>query len=131
MAATPDQPVSTGNLSAMLMSMSQRFDGFCERHLSASGTMGNLQVISSEGVTLGGSTLSLPAGTYLLDVEVSSGSLTIDGSEVASGSYVIGGGSYTIGTTGGSTGFRAVLNVVQLRGGGRLLAAPAPLREAA
>lgn len=130
MAATSDQPVSTGNLSAMLMSMSQRFDGFCERHLSASGTMSDMNVISSSGVTLGGSTLSLPAGTYLLDVEVSSGSLAIDGIEVASGSYVIGGGSYTIGTTEESTGFRAVLNVVQLRGG-QLLAAPAPLREAA
>lgn len=131
MAATSDQPVSTGNLSAMLMSMSQRFDGFCERHLSASGTMSSMNVISSSGVTLVGSTLSLPAGTYLLDVEISSGSLAIDGNQVASGSYVIGGGSYTIGTTGGETGFRAVLNVVQLRGGGRLLAAPAPLREAA
>ena len=65
-----------------------------------------------------GFSLSLPAGTYLLDVEVSSGSLVIGGSQVASGSYVIGGGSYTIGTTSGSTGFRAVLNVVQLRGGG-------------
>lgn len=116
MAATSDQPVSTGNLSAMLMSMSQRFDGFCERHLSASGTMGSLQVISSSGVTLGGSSLSLPAGTYLLDVEVSSGDLTIDGSSVVSGSYVIGGGSYALGS--GTTGYRAVLNVVQLRGGG-------------
>lgn len=115
MAATSDQPVSTGNLGAMLMSMSQRFDGFCERHLFAAGTMNDIQVISSSGVTLSGNTLSVPAGTYLLEVEVETGSFTIDGLVVTSGSYVIGGGSYVLGSS--TTGFHATLSVVQLRGG--------------
>ena len=100
MAVTDTQPVSTGNLAAMLTSMASRMDGFMGAHVTIVGDYANriirMNVVSRSNVNVNADNgkVTLPEGTFLMSVI--EGRPRMDGVDLAVGNYIIAGGkSYT------------------------------------
>ena len=123
MAVTDSQPVSTGNLSALLLSMEQGMDGFLDSYICA-GLAANGINQSAEpvlhNVTVDGGSFTLPSGTYIMSVYGGEARIS-DGPILLPGDYVIPGGTYIISKTDSQL---TSISIVKLcnAGGGQLLA---------
>lgn len=124
MALTGNEPVSTGNLKAVLMAMAKDEDGFlgayataaCSKQDNASAKP-TLWSACASGVSFSGTNMTLPAGVYLLSVAVETNGeyLALGDSVLFPGDYVIAGGkSYALNVSPGS---QTSFTIVKLGGG--------------
>lgn len=127
MALTGNEPVSTGNLKAVLMAMAKDEDGFlgayatatCGRVDSSSGAVVHSACASGVSFSEAGNTsnMTLPAGVYILSVTSNheDGYLGLGDAVLYPGDYVIAGGkSYRLTMMSGVT---ASFTIVKLGGG--------------